>query len=104
MNFLLIATIMSVEIAGKNEDRVSGATEESFGRDRRNEKGLRCLGAGLEFYGSPGRTAYRTTEFTKSNDVIWLSRNRLLGWCVVYPKMYPEKSDSTFLNDALKFS
>lgn len=54
MNFLLIATIMSVEIAGKNEDRVSGATEESFGRDR-NEKGLRCFGAGLEFYGSPGR-------------------------------------------------
>lgn len=53
MNFLLIATIMSVEIAGKNEDRVSGATEESFGRDR-NEKGLRCFGAGLEFYGSPG--------------------------------------------------
>lgn len=55
MNFLLIATNMSVEITGKNEDRVSGATEESFGRDRQNEKGLRRNGAGLEFNGSPGR-------------------------------------------------
>lgn len=54
MNFLLIATNMSVEITGKNEDRVSGATEESFGRDRQNEKGLRRNGAGLEFNGSPG--------------------------------------------------
>lgn len=54
MNFLLIATIMSVEITGKNEDRVSGATEESFGRDRHKEKGLRRNSAGLEMNGSPG--------------------------------------------------
>lgn len=55
MNFLLISTIMSVEITGKNEDRVSLGVEASFERDGQNEKGLRCFGAGLEFYGSPGR-------------------------------------------------